>query len=337
MPSKANQKIRKTTYDIVSIGDCAIDSFIEVKEATLDNCDKNHDHCDLAFRFGDKIPYESLTVLSAGNANNAAVGMSRLGMKAGFYGTIGNDANGEIILNKLKSEKVDTKLVSVQKGAQTNSHYVLVYHHDRTILIKHQDYIYKLPKGLDSTKWIYLTSVGKKGLAIHDEVARMLERYPDIKMSFNPGTFQLRMGMKKLAPLMKRSEILCLNKEEAQGLVGGDVNDVKTLAEKLHKAGPKIVVVTDALKGSYCLADGQFYQMGIYPHKPVEATGAGDAFATGFTAARMQNLSVTEALRWGSRNGANVATMVGPQAGLVTKKQMTNDLNKHKTLQPKLI
>ncbi len=332
MPSKT----RKTKYDIVSIGDCAIDSFIEVKEATL-SCDKNHEHCNLGFRFGDKIPYEKLTTLSAGNANNASVGMARLGMKSAFYGTVGDDANGSIILNKLKAEKVDTKLMSVQKGAQTNSHYVLVYKHDRTILIKHQDFSYKLPKGAEDTKWIYLTSVGKKGLALHEDIVKMLDKHPDIKISFNPGTFQLRLGIKKLAPLMKRSEILCLNKEEAQGLVGGDVNDVRSLAEKLHQTGPNTVVITDALNGSFCLHDGEFYKMGIYPHHPVEATGAGDAFATGFTAARMQNLPITEALRWGSRNGASVATMVGPQAGLVNKKQMIADLAKHKNLNATII
>ncbi|GAC1412244.1 MAG: carbohydrate kinase family protein [Candidatus Doudnabacteria bacterium] len=325
---------KKSTYDIVGIGDCTIDSFIEVKEATL-SCDKNHEHCSLGFPFGDKIPYENLTVLSAGNANNASVGMSRLGMKAGYYGTVGNDVNGGIILNQLKKEKVDTKLMSVQKQ-QTNSHYVLVYQGDRTILIKHQDYNYTLPKGIESTRWIYFSSVGKKGLSLHDDVAKILEKNPDIKMSFNPGTFQLRLGMKKLSPLMKRTEIFCVNKEEAQGLVGGELNDIRSLAEKLHKAGPKIVVITDSLKGSYCLAEGEFYYIGVYPHKPIEATGAGDAYATGFAAAIMHGLPVLEAMRWGARNGANVATMVGPQAGLVTKKQMEEDLKKHKEFNGKI-
>jgi sugar/nucleoside kinase (ribokinase family) len=329
MPSRLTTE-RKTKYDLIGIGDCTIDSFIEVKEATL-SCDKDHDHCTLGFRFGDKIPYETLTVLSAGNANNASVGASRLGFRSAFYGTVGNDLGGQVIINALKKEKVDTKLMSIQK-AQTNSHYVLVYKHDRTILIKHQDYKYVLPKEASETKWIYFSSVGKKGLELHPQVAAMLEKYPDIKMSFNPGTFQLRMGIKKLAPLMKRTEVFCVNKEEAQGLVGGELHDIRGLAEKLHKTGPKIVVITDALNGSYAYDNGQLYQMGIYPHHPLESTGAGDAFAIGFVAAKMHGLDSAEALRWGARNGASVATMVGPQAGLVTKKQMIDDLAKHKKL-----
>ncbi|MDB4940008.1 MAG: putative Ribokinase [Candidatus Doudnabacteria bacterium] len=332
---KASQKIRKTKYDIIGIGDCTIDNFIEVKEATV-TCDLKHEHCQLGFRFGDKIPYESLTILSAGNANNASVGMSRLGMRTAFYGTVGNDEYGQVILKALKKDKVDTKLVSVQKG-QTNSHYVLVYNHDRTILIKHQAYKYKLPKEAADTKWIYFSSVGEKGLELHPQVVKMLEKNPNIKMSFNPGTFQLRLGMKKLAPLMQHAEVLCLNKEEAQGLVGGDLDDIRGLAEKLHQAGPKIVVITDALNGSYCLDGGVLYKMGVYPHKPIESTGAGDAYATGFAAAKMLGLPTVEALRWGSRNGANVATEVGPQAGLVSKKQMLTDLAKHPEVKATII
>lgn len=333
----AQSKERKTKYDIVSIGDCTIDNFIEVEEVTL-SCDKNHEHCQLGFPFGDKIPYKNLTILSAGNSNNAAVGMSRLGLKSAYYGAVGNDANGLIILNKLKREKVDTRLVSVQKGVQTNSHYVLVYRHDRTILIKHQPYKYQLPKEANNTKWIYYSSVGPKGLELNSQVVKLLDKHPDIKMSFNPGTFQLRMGIKKLAPLLKRTQIMCLNKEEAQELTGlHSEENYRVLGEKLHKAGPQTVVMTDALKGAYCYHGGTLHYMGIYPHTPIESTGCGDAFATGFTAARMLGLSIEEALRWGSRNGANVATMVGPQAGLVARAKMLADLKKHKSFQPKVV
>ncbi len=263
-------------YDIVGIGDCTIDNFIEVKEATL-SCDIHHEHCQLGFRFGDKIPYETLTILSAGNSNNAAVGMSRLGMKAGYYGSVGADANGQIILNQLKKEKVDTRLMSIQKDAQTNSHYVLVYNHDRTILIKHQDFKYQLPRDAANTKWIYFSSVGKRGLGLHPQVSKMLQKHPDIKMSFNPGTYQLRLGLKKLAPLLKRTEIMCVNKEEAQGLTGDDTDDIRVLAKKLQKTGPRTVVITDALNGSYCLHGGTMHYIGVYPHHPIESTGCGDA------------------------------------------------------------
>jgi len=325
----------KKKYDIVSIGDCAIDAFLKVEEAKV--LKEKNDHKLLAFSFGDKIPYEELDLISAGNCNNVAVGSSRLGLKAAFYGSVGHDHNSHVILNKLHEEKVSTEFMSIQKGMQTNFHVVLWHGGERTILIKHQPFKYKLPAGIDNTNWIYLSSIGPRGLTVQPPLLALLKRHPEVKLAFNPGTFQLRMGVKKLAPLFKVTEILFVNKEEAELLVGYNGGDVHKMALALQKMGPHIVVITDGLNGSYALSGHEFWQCGIYPHKPIEATGAGDAFATGFTAATFHGLPVAEALRWGARNGASVATKVGPQAGLVQKNAMVHDLGAHKGFKAKLV
>jgi sugar/nucleoside kinase (ribokinase family) len=325
----------RRTLDLVSIGDCALDTFLKVDEATV-TFDRNGEHPLLCFAFGEKIPYAELYQLSAGNANNIAVGSSRLGFRSALYATVGNDHNSHVILNALRANHVSEELMSVQKGKQTNFHVVLWHGDERTILIKHQDYTYRLPSGAGAARWLYLTSVGKKGLALHPQVEVLLRKHPAMKMGFNPGTFQLRLGLAKLLPLMRRTEIFFVNKEEAEMLVGRN-EEVLKLAHALHAAGPVTVVITDGLKGSYCLHGGEFYYIGIYPHKPIEATGAGDAFATGFMCARMHDLPVAEALRWGARNGASVATKVGPQAGLVPLSQMRRDLKAHGSFQPVLL
>ena len=51
----------------------------------------------------------------------------------------------------------------------------------------------------------------------------------------------------------------------------------------------------------------------------------------------MHGLHVKDALRWGARNGASVATKVGAQAGLLTLSQMQHDLKSHGTFQPRLL
>ena len=325
----------KKKYDLVSVGDCTIDAFLKIAEGKVLN--EKNGHQLLAFSFGDKIPYEELYLLPAGNCNNVAVGTARLGLKAGFYGTVGHDHNSHLILNNLHAEKVSTEFMSIQKGMQTNFHVVLWHGSERTILIKHQPYKYQLPKGIDNTNWIYLSSIGPKGLTVQPDLLRMLKKHPEAKLAFNPGTFQLRMGIKKLLPFFKRTEISFVNKEEAESLVGFKHGDVRKLAEAMHRFGPKIVVITDGLKGSYALVAGDFYKCGIYPHIPFESTGCGDAFATGFTAAVMHGLPILEALRWGARNGASVATKVGPQQGLMHKNAMIRDLNAHKNFKAKLI
>lgn len=320
---------------MISIGDCTIDAFIKLEEAELHRFRRDPEQ-EICFPYGDKLPYEALYMLSAGNSSNAAMGCARLGLKTAFYGTVGNDSNGKIILDRLKKEGIDTRYMKVQDKLPTNFHFVLWYRDDRTILIKHQPFPYALPKGIEDTEWMYLSSVGPKGLQLHPQIAAMLNANPDVKLSFNPGTFQLRMGVKKLSPLFKRTEILFVNKEEAE-LLAGRLRTIRDMAEALHKLGPKIVVITDGLNGAYCLENGVFYWVNVYPHKPYEATGCGDAFASGFTSARAHGLPVSEAMRWGSRNGAGVSLKVGPQEGLTTLSDMKKDLKKHPGVKSKVL
>ncbi len=67
-------------YDIVGIGDTVIDAFIKIQDASV-HCNINHESCELCFRFGDKVPYESVNVLYAvGNSANASVSGARFGL-----------------------------------------------------------------------------------------------------------------------------------------------------------------------------------------------------------------------------------------------------------------
>ncbi|MBI4175091.1 hypothetical protein HY523_00565, partial [Candidatus Berkelbacteria bacterium] len=87
--------------------------------------------------------------------------------------------------------------------------------------------------------------------------------------------------------------------------------------------GPKIAVVTDGTQGSYAAIDGKAWFLGVRPDIPrKESTGAGDAFATGFSVARMLGHEVPEAMRWGTFNAEGVIQYVGPQAGLLTREAM---------------
>src|SRR3989344_1463526 len=156
--------------DIVAVGDITTDAFIKIKDANL-NCDINHDHCLLCVRFGDKIPYESVTIVRAvGNAPNAAVSARRLELDSAIVTDIGEDQNGQECLDSLKHDDVDTTFVRIHAGEATNYHYVWWYEAERTIFIKHQAYQYVFPD-IGSPKWLYLSSLAENSLPYHTEIA----------------------------------------------------------------------------------------------------------------------------------------------------------------------
>jgi ribokinase len=315
-------------FDIVSIGDTTIDAFIELHEASV-HCNLNHVDCQLCISYANKVPFDNLTILPAcGNSANNAIGSSRLGMKNAFIGAVGDDTNGRDILAELKKEKVNTSLVAINKGVPTNFHFVLVFRGERTILIKHQKFNYKLPGDL-STKWIYFSSMAEGTDKFHKEVESFLQKHKEVKLAFNPGTFQMRMGLKKLGGIYKRTEILFLNREEAQLVTQKTTRDIRTLAQAMHKLGAKIAVITDGRAGAYASDGKTIWFLDHFPGPLIEATGAGDAFGTGFTAAIFHNKTVPEAMAWGAVNGGNVALHVGPHKGLQRKSEMESWIRKH--------
>jgi sugar/nucleoside kinase (ribokinase family) len=322
-------------YNIVSIGDTTIDAFIELHEASV-NCAVDHTDCQLCMSYANKIPYEKLTLLPAGNSTNNSIGSRRLGMKAAFITGVGDDPQGQTIIEKLKKEKVDTSKIQINKGGETNFHFVLNFQGERTILIKHNKLDYKLPKKLD-TKWIYFSSMAQGTEKFHREFGKFLKKNPKIKLSFNPGTFQMRMGTGKLREIYKRTEVLALNREEAQLVLKQQTRNIKTLLKGMHKLGTKIAVITDGREGSYASDGDDVWYMSEYPGPKIEATGAGDSYGTAFTAALFYDRPIEEALAWGTINGGNVVLHVGPHEGLQSRKQIQSYIKRHKKFRARKI
>ncbi len=322
-------------YDIVSIGDTTIDAFIELHEASV-HCSVDRSDCVLCLSYADKVPYESLTMLPAGNSTNNAVGSARLGLTNAFVTSVGDDDNGKKIIQELTHEGIDTRFIEVNKGVQTNFHFVLSFQGERTILIKHNKFNYKIPSKLD-TGWIYFSSMAQGTEAVHKQFEKFLQKNSKIKLSFNPGTFQIRMGTTKLKGIYKRTEVLFVNREEAQLILKHQTRNVKNLFTGLHKLGVKIAVITDGRDGSYASDGNNVWYLDEYPGSHIEATGAGDAFGTGFTAAMFYGKSIPEAMAWGTINGGNVVEHIGPHAGLQTKDQIEEYLKKHPKFKAKEI
>ena len=311
--------------DILAIGDITTDAFIRLKDAHI-TCKINTEDCELCMRFGDKIPFEYVKVIRAvGNAANVAVCGAKLGLKTGLVSNIGDDENGRDCLVSLQNSKVVTSFIKKDKFKPTNYHFVLWYGKDRTILVNHTEYDYELPS-FPAPKWIYLTSLAPNSLAYHDAIADYLDKNPDVKLAFQPGTFQMQFGTEKLQRLYKRTLVFIVNVEEAQKLLSGDESnrDIKSLLKSLHNLGPKLIIITDSTRGAYMFDGDHYYQIPMYPdpRPALERTGCGDAFAATFVSALAMGRSTLEALMLAPINPMSVAQFIGSQEGLLTLDQL---------------
>lgn len=320
--------------DFLAVGDITTDAFIRLKEAEV-NCDVRTDTCQICMNFADKIPYESVTVVpSVGNSPNAAVAASRLGLTSALITNIGDDRNGADCLEALKQEKVQTDYVTVHKDMATNYHYVLWYKDERTILVKHEEYPYELPKNLPAPKWMYLSSLGGSSENFHNALYDYLMSNPEIKLAFQPGTFQMRLGYEKLSKLYARCDLLICNTQEARLILKTSEREPAVLLRRFKSIGPKIVCITDGPKGAHTIGglekdDNSMWFMPPFPDPkpPLERTGAGDAFAATLASALILGKSVEEALRWAPINSAYVVQSVGAQKGLQTREELEKHLS----------
>ncbi len=309
--------------DFLAIGDTVTDAFIKLKDAHV-HCKIDTDSCELCLGFGDKVPYEEVTIVPAvGNAANAAVSASRLGLSSAIVSNLGDDLEGEKGLASLKADKVNTEFVKINKGIRTNYHYVLWYTSERTILIKHEKYPYELPD-IGEPKWLYFSSVSESAFPFHNTVADYLDSHKDIKLAFQPGKNEINLGKERLARLYARAEIFFCNVEEAEKILGMQTKDVLELSKGIHALGPKMVSISDGPNGAYLYLDDELWQLPIYPDPkpPYERTGAGDAFSSTFTSALALGKSPLEAFAWGPINSMAVVQEIGAQKGLLSKEAL---------------
>jgi sugar/nucleoside kinase (ribokinase family) len=306
--------------DVLCVGDAATDVFIRLKDSHI----RIHQDTDgqwMDLPYGGKVPFEyAVTVEAGGNAANAAVALSRLGLTTALSAHVGDDQIGRDMQAALHREGVDTHLVRMDPGQASNRNFVLWYGADRTIFVRHELYDYHWPhlSPREVPRWVYLSSVGCEAPAYYAQIVDWLAAEPDVRLVFQPGTFQITLG-ETLQDLYQRAEVLVCNREEAVEIGGGDHADPADLLDHLHRLGPRIVVVTDGPNGAGASDGSHRFRVPAYPDPapPRERTGAGDAFASTLVAALVKERTLEEALAWAPVNAMSAVQQVGSQSGLL--------------------
>lgn len=314
-------------YDVITVGNVRMDAYMSIHDPKSElHADGEHSG-GVCFRLGTKIPVDRYDFLMGGNAANVAVGLSRLGVKPTIVAETGDDEFSIKIRNCLAQENIERLFIVQTKGGASNLSVIINFGGDRTIFAEEREQEHKFDLQEAETKWVYLTSLSRSW----EEPYKMVLDFVDsqsAKLAFNPGSLQLKEGKDVVHQVLKKTEILFVNKEEAELIlfnhyskkVENSEHYIKNLCTELQELGPKIVVITNGKKGSFVFSEsGEFLTRDLFEGEVVERTGAGDAFASGFLAAVIHGESLENAMEWGSINAASVVGQVGAEAGLLTK------------------
>lgn len=283
--------------------------------------------------FGSKIEASDYQILPGGGGGNVAVGLQRLGIASHLITGIANDALGVYLRELIEKEGVRLAV----EGAvpkQTAIAAVLRIGAERTIINHHPALVGYLEAELPESGWLHLG-------AVPSAQAQFLERFlshvvkTGQKFSINPSLEMIENRDRQLIILLRSCEILFVNWEEGLRLAQLPLtSEPLDVVRALRRLGPIVVCLTLAERGAIVASDQEVFQASAIHSgaAQIDATGAGDAFASGFLAAYLQTgiekeVRVGTALRWGIINSTAVLGEVGAQAGLLKQTQLERQLD----------
>ncbi len=344
---------------IFTIGGATFDIFVQAEDQSIMSL-RTPDSFQkwLSFPHGGKVKVNQVEEAFGGGATNTAVTFARHGFDVSFVGKVGKQY-GDRVFDNLEKEGVNcchSKQTSRDKTGFSTI--INTFDGDRTLLAypgANRFFTAKdLPiEDLKQADWIFLNHLAGGGEDIHKALIKILKANPKIKLAWNPGHEQITQGVKKWKELLKHTEILFVNKEEAAAFSRVDympagvkkddpkahvcshrdllppyADDVTEILRFFAKMGVKKTVITDGRNGSQATDGKKHYFCSILSHKRVDTLGAGDAFASGFTVAIIKSLPLKIALLYGTINAGNAVMHPGAQNGLLTADQMKTVLSK---------
>ncbi|MFA6296817.1 MAG: carbohydrate kinase family protein [Patescibacteria group bacterium] len=298
-------------FDVITIGSATRDVFLKGKfPITKDK---------LSFDLGSKNDVDEIFFFTGGGATNAAATFSNFGLNTACISRIGNDPGGMAVLEDLKKFGISSQFITETKDLYTAYSIIISTENGRVALVHRGTSEYfkesDIPCNKINAKWFYITSLSGN--------VKVLKTIFDcandkkIRIAWNPGNSEIKLGMTSLKPFLAKVGVLILNLDEAKELTG--LKNAKEIFEKLDSLTDGIVVITNGMEGVEACSGKTCYKAKAMGGKAVESTGAGDAFGSGFVSGLFFKNDVNYAIQLATANASSVVKKIGAKNGLMTK------------------
>jgi ribokinase len=266
----------KPSAEVVGIGSCTVDYFAIVPRLLGPE---------------EKTNADRLEIHAGGVTANNLTQFARLGAKAGWLGLLGDDANGKIIEKAFLDDGMDISGIEVVKDA------------------------------LSSLTWIPVDYEGERCIYMFPNVTGKISEYqvlnrfaPHINLDVSPNFFcQCNLGtQEELAASLRFVDVLKPCKAAAIEFTGED--DPEKMARKLLEMGPKTIAITMGANGCLLASKDKTVHVPAFTVKPIDTTGAGDAFMGGLSFGLLQNWDLERVGAFANACAALCCTKVGARA-----------------------
>ena len=269
-------------FDYIGIGFCSNDHLAVLPFIPMDT----------------KVRMLSHRIMGGGPAANSTAGAASLGLSAAFVGTVGDDADGDMILRDFHAQGVDTSMVKVRPGATSAIAYLWIEEKtgNRSCAWTREgldeltaDEIN--PEAIASAKVLHVDGHNAAGAIAAAKVAREA----GVLVNYDAGTH--RDGMEDLLGL---ADLMICSEEFILKLTG--LKDAEEAVRQVWaKYRPKVCGATMGVRGSMAFNGKEFVRCPAFKvEKVVDTTGCGDLFHTGFAIRYLETQDLMECQRFGA-------------------------------------
>ncbi len=241
--------------------------------------------------------YSDIETSLGGSAANVACAAAKLGIKAGFMGNIGSDAEGGQLVQYLLKTCVDIGRLRLVDG-KTGKAIVVINSQSNVEVVEmlgvNEPFGKVDPTYIADAKYFLMSGTSLDSL----QTASQYAKDNNVTTIFDPGRSKSGEGMKKLGQVLKNSDFLIVNRAEL-ALMTGEKNAEHGIA-KIRKENPNITCIIKA-GGSPVIVRGlEDFEVAPFKVKPVDTLGAGDSFCAGFITGMIEHKSLEKAVQLGN-------------------------------------
>ncbi|NEU30549.1 winged helix-turn-helix transcriptional regulator [bacterium LRH843] len=251
-----------------------------------------------------------ITETCGGVARNFAENLSRLGLSTSLMACVGEDKEGNWILNETKSKGVDVSQVWVFPTEQTGTFTTLLDINGESVVSMADMNIYeKLTTSMFEEKWSYInasTAVLLDTNIPQECISYIIKRCSDVNIPIYIDPVS-SVKAQKLPFRLDGVELLVPNRKEAEILADikiDSINDCQLACEKIKQRGVQNVIITLGDQGVYYSSAEESGYLPPFKTEVVDVTGVGEAFASCLIYGIMNEESLVNACQLGLAGAA---------------------------------
>lgn len=291
-------------FDVVGVGLNATDTLLTVSRFPLR---------------GGKVAFDEEIVSPGGQVATAMVACQRLGLRAKYIGSVGDDERGRLQMESLRSSGVDIEHVQMRGNCASQSAYIVVDREsgERTVFWRRDDCL-RIDPGQIADDQI----LGARLLHIDGHDTPAVERAASIARR---GAIPVVVDVDTIYPgfdLVLPHVDYLIGSSEFPGRWTGEDDPFEALAIIEAKYGMKVAAMTLGESGALALSDGRFHYAPGFVVDCVDTTGAGDVFHGAFCYGLLAGFSLEHALTFSNAMAALNCQAPGARGGIASLEEV---------------